>query len=84
MVSIDRLLSVGSTHTWDVFAFCPDDDRNDQREPVDGIDRQHEHRALTRLVSSLDGIQMDEIDLTALNGHGARSAHPLRSPQTQH
>lgn len=46
-----------------------DDDSNHEREAIDGIDRKHKNRPLTCLLSALDGIEIDEIDLAAANVH---------------
>jgi hypothetical protein len=35
--------------------------------------REHHHRALAGLLPSLDGVQIDEVDLATLNGHAVQS-----------
>ena len=50
----------------DVLPFRSNDHGDDQREAINRIDRKHQDRPLSRLFTTFDGIQIDEIYFSSI------------------
>ena len=60
---------VGGVIARHIFALRANDDRDDERQPVDGVDGENQNGPMPRLLPALHRVEVDQIDVAALDGH---------------
>src|SRR5439155_14330009 len=56
-----------------VRAFCANDNGDHERQSINSVSRQNQNWSVASLFASFYRIQINEVNLSALNGHQARS-----------